>query len=107
MNCLVRKPLKGAWDGILTFPNVGLLLLWPVVDHVLPVGLRDGGVLPFPGLNLVLLHLERPLDPVQLAVEAARVADGVSLSVPPPEGRLLCLAIDAGRVGTQSGATVL
>ena len=47
-----------------------------------------GGVLglPLPGLDAVFTHGQRAVDPVQLVVEAAGVADGLALVVATPEG---------------------
>lgn len=45
----------------------------------------------------VLLHGERPVDAVQLEVEAARVAHGLALRVAPPQRRHAGLAVAAQR----------
>ena len=49
---------------------------------------RVGGVLglPLPGLDAVLAHGQRPVDPVQLVVQPAGVADRLALVVAPPQG---------------------
>ena len=41
--------------------------------------------LPLPGLDPVLPHCQWPVNPVELVVEAARVADGLALVVPAPQ----------------------
>ena len=51
--------------------------------------------LPLSRLNPLLSHGLRPIDPVQLVVEAASVADGLALVVPPPQGRVLRAAVGA------------
>lgn len=55
------------------------------------VGCGDGGGrrffrLPLARLYAVLAHGQRPVDAVQLEVEAARVADGLAVVVAPPQG---------------------
>jgi hypothetical protein len=56
--------------------------------------------LSLPRLNTLFSHGLRPVNPVQLVVEAARVANGLTLVVPPPQGRVLGAAVGAAE--TQS-----
>lgn len=54
---------------------------------------------PFAGgiyLDRVLLHCERPPDAMQLVVQAARVAHGLTFVGATPQGRLRRMAIGAG-----------
>ena len=64
-------------------------------------------LLPLPRLDLVLLHLQRPLDPVQLEVKPAGVADGLAGGVAAPQGGDVGLAVGAAGARTETGATVL
>ena len=56
----------------------------------------------FPRLNGVLAHRGRSLAIVELGIEATSVANGVTVTVPSPQRRLLRLTIGTGDVRPHS-----
>lgn len=72
--------LVGWLVGCTFCPRGGGLLLLAVLSAAGLLGLA------LPGLDAVLAHGKGPVDAVQLEVETARVADGLSLVVAAPQG---------------------
>ena len=58
---------------------------------------------PLSGLDAVLPHRHRPVDPVQLEVETAGIADRLPVVVPPPERGLGGVAVGAAQPVSPGG----
>lgn len=89
MNIISSIPLTEGLVALLLADSRSAAAITAVVGVVADLGGCGAAVVlgfSLPGLDAILAHRQRPIDPVQFVVEAACVADGLSIVVPAPEG---------------------
>ena len=75
------------WNLVLKYRKIYVQSLTLISDLIPILIAATAFGLPFPGLNAILPHGQRSIDPMQLVIQSTGVANGLPFVVSPPKRR--------------------